>query len=339
MRLEDTTVRSLPAPDKGQKTYRDDVVPGFGVRVSQAGTKSFVVIYGNDRRYITIGRFPTISLSQARTEAKRLLAEFTLGKVRPQSITYLQGVELFIQEKAKSRKRGTVVEYERLLKRLRFGQLLDVNPHEFARQLNKVKFPSERDHLLVAARVFFRWAVKRHYIERDPTMGLEKAKTKRRTRTLTDDEIRALWAVPGKFADYVRGLLCTGQRRTELVHAVVAQDTFVIPEEFSKNHRANTLPICPLARPFIQDYPIFDWSRNKIALDEASGVRDWQLRDCRRTVRSGLAALRVPPWIARRILNHARDPLDETYDTHDPVEEKREALLKWEQHLTKILAG
>jgi hypothetical protein len=38
-----------------------------------------VVQHGADRRLITIGRYPIISLADAREEAKRLLAEMTLS--------------------------------------------------------------------------------------------------------------------------------------------------------------------------------------------------------------------------------------------------------------------
>ena len=83
MSLTDISLRSLKAPEKGQKLYRDSTLAGFGCRVSQGGTKTFVLVHGVDRRFITIGRYPIISLSDARTEAKQLLAEFTLGRVDP----------------------------------------------------------------------------------------------------------------------------------------------------------------------------------------------------------------------------------------------------------------
>ncbi|WP_439372657.1 Arm DNA-binding domain-containing protein [Bradyrhizobium sp. DASA03120] len=70
-RLTDTSLRSLPVPSKGQRTYLDDTLPNFGCRVFQGGTKSFVVQLGPDRRLITIGRYPLISLAKAREEAKR----------------------------------------------------------------------------------------------------------------------------------------------------------------------------------------------------------------------------------------------------------------------------
>ena len=81
--LTDITVRNLKAPEAGQITYWDNSAP-IGVRVSQGGAKSFVVLTGSGRRR-TIGRYLIISLSEARTEAKRILAEITLGKTRPKA--------------------------------------------------------------------------------------------------------------------------------------------------------------------------------------------------------------------------------------------------------------
>lgn len=52
-RLTDMTIRGLPAPATDQKTYLDDALQGFGVRVSQGDTKTFVVVYGTARRRIT----------------------------------------------------------------------------------------------------------------------------------------------------------------------------------------------------------------------------------------------------------------------------------------------
>ena len=39
MHLTDLTVRSLKPPERGQRDYADDALPGFAVRVSQGGTK------------------------------------------------------------------------------------------------------------------------------------------------------------------------------------------------------------------------------------------------------------------------------------------------------------
>ena len=56
MRLTDITIRSLKAPTQGAIIFRDDMIPGFGVRVSEGGTKSFVLTHGPRRERETIGR-------------------------------------------------------------------------------------------------------------------------------------------------------------------------------------------------------------------------------------------------------------------------------------------
>src|SRR5664280_1867945 len=77
--LNDAALRSLPTPDVGQLDYWDTGLISFGVRVSQGGSKTFILNISNSRR--AIGRYPVISLSEARGEAKRILAEKTLGKL------------------------------------------------------------------------------------------------------------------------------------------------------------------------------------------------------------------------------------------------------------------
>jgi hypothetical protein len=46
MPLTDAKVRALEAPPKGQKYYPDDTLAGFYCRVSQGGTKTFLVVHG-----------------------------------------------------------------------------------------------------------------------------------------------------------------------------------------------------------------------------------------------------------------------------------------------------
>ena len=73
MRLTDPTIRSLKAPAEGALIFPDDIIPGFGVRVSEGGTKSFVLTHGPRRKRETIGRVGVVSLTDARAEAKRRL--------------------------------------------------------------------------------------------------------------------------------------------------------------------------------------------------------------------------------------------------------------------------
>ena len=74
-RFTESFIKGLSVPTQGRQHYYDshpDSPKGFGVRVSAGGTKAFILRYlaptGNDR-ILTIGTWPTWSLTAARLEA------------------------------------------------------------------------------------------------------------------------------------------------------------------------------------------------------------------------------------------------------------------------------
>ncbi|MBL0116659.1 MAG: DUF4102 domain-containing protein [Sphingomonadales bacterium] len=69
--LTDVAVKALKPTDR-YVTYWD-TMPGFGIRVGKQ-SKTWTVMRGRSRERISIGRYPDISLSDARAEAKRLLS-------------------------------------------------------------------------------------------------------------------------------------------------------------------------------------------------------------------------------------------------------------------------
>lgn len=266
--FSDVWIRSLPPPEKGQKAYWDEKLPSFGVRVSQGGSKTFVVNRRNN--LITLGRFGVLTLSEARTEARKLLAEFTLGKVRPTAITYDKAVELFITEKEKSRRPRTASEYKKLLNRFSFGPL--PVPHtEVARQLAKIKKHQQYNHALTALKTLFNWCENNRYIDDNPCRGLSPYKTASRTRVLSDEELAKIWRacepvntqkhslssderqrhLPASFCTIVKLLILTGMRRTECAslkrnYYSHNQQTLCLPSEVTKNGRELTLPVSAL---------------------------------------------------------------------------------------------
>jgi integrase len=60
----------------------------------------------------------------------------------------------------------------------------------------------------------------------------------------------------------------------------------------------------------------------------AFGVAAFTAHDLRRTGRTGLAKLGVKTDIGERVLNHARERIEATYDVHGYIDEKREALVE-----------
>ena len=92
--------------------------------------------------------------------------------------------------------------------------------------------------------------------------------------------------------------------------------------------------------------PINHWSECKAEFDDKCCIAPWQLRDLRRTFATKLAALRVPPHIIERLLNHKLGTIQTggeisavaaVYNRHMYLDEMREAVALWEQHLASLL--
>lgn len=371
MRLTDLAVRALSAPAKGQKIYFDDALRAFGCRISQGGTRTFVLQHGADRQLISLGRYPTVSLADARAEAKRILAERMLGRYRPQAIAWDEAVALFLSTCEQKNKPRTVRDYRRLLSRhFAFGKrrLTDISPQDINRKIDKLqKVVSEQNHALVAAKVFFRWAQRRHYIEHSPCEGMQTVKRASRNRVLSSRELVAVYKsaeVMGyPFGSIVQLCILTGQRRSEIAwfrRSFFDGDTLTVPASLAKNRREHVMPIGSRAESVVKAIPqtedllfpalrgdkVFGgWSKQKAALDaliakSGLAVAPWTLHDLRRTFATNLAALGVRLEVTERLLNHVSGSLGGVvaiYQKHDWMPEMRDAVAKWEDYLRKLL--
>jgi integrase len=124
VRLTQTLAEKLPAPDGGQAFYRDSEVRGFGLRVTKAGVRSFILelrIDGKPRR-MTLGRVGEINAMQARKKAQMLVGQIADGtnpieeqeRERVSRITLGQVFEDFKRSRA-SLKPRTLYDYERCM--------------------------------------------------------------------------------------------------------------------------------------------------------------------------------------------------------------------------------
>src|SRR5438034_9757245 len=93
--------------------YFDTNLPGFFVRVTPTGVKTFGCMYyvhGRKVRY-TIGTFPPLTLFDSRNEAKRILGKAELGSdpaaekfEKREAGTFGAVAELYLQENVKANK-------------------------------------------------------------------------------------------------------------------------------------------------------------------------------------------------------------------------------------------
>jgi hypothetical protein len=195
--LTDLTIRSLSPPLKGQRDYFDDALPGFGVRISQGGTRSFFLFTGQkkNRERKSIGRWGIVTLAQARAEAKRILAERTLGHHKPKTMTFSAALVLFEEQKYPSLRPRTRRDYKGTLarhftKKLGDYRLADIHFDTVTTITDKlVKTPTEQRHALIVCNTFFRWCVRRRLLQHSPLDGVDMPKLPPRKRVLTDEEL------------------------------------------------------------------------------------------------------------------------------------------------------
>ncbi|MGF1610373.1 MAG: tyrosine-type recombinase/integrase [Kiloniellales bacterium] len=269
--LTDISVRAVKPPATGQVTYWDKALPSFGLRVSQGGTKSFVVMYGATRQLTTIGRYPVLKLSDARKEAKRLLAEHTLGRRRPQNITFDEAKRRYLAASALKNKPRTTYDYTRLLNRhFKLGRTMmgDITQYDIMRRVQKLsKTPAEQNYAFAAIKIFFRWAKRNNYIDHNPLADLPMpAAKKSRDRVLAPVELAEVYrkalAYGYPFGPIVALLVLTGQRRGEIGGLKWSwidrqAQTITLPAGFAKNKREHTFPYGDLAAKIIDDLPVF----------------------------------------------------------------------------------
>ena len=375
--LTELSIRNLAPPATGQVTYWDKMLAGFGLRISQGGTKSFVVMYGATRQRATIGRYPAIRLADARAEAKRIVAQHTLGKHRVKNITFDEAKQLFLAASAAKNKPRTTADYRRLLDRhFRLGRTMmgDIAQHDIMRRVHKLsKTPAEQNHAFAVVKIFFRWAKRNHYIESNPLAELPMPAAKRsRDRVLSPQELSEVYgkalAYPYPFGPIVALLLLTGQRRGEIGALEWSwidrqTQTITLPASLTKNKREHTFPygdmvaeildglpetedfLFPASRAHVRGKPTGTyngWAKTKPKFDATlEDVAAYTLHDLRRTFSSNLAALGTPIHVTEKLLNHVSGTVSgvaAVYNRHTYLDEMRETVIAYEQHLAKLLA-
>lgn len=137
--------------------------------------------------------------------------------------------------------------------------------------------------------------------------------------------------------------------------------TFTIPPERFKSDRTHIVPLAERALAIIGQLPRFasgdyvftttagrkpvdGFSKTKLALDGAmkalldgAELPNWTIHDLRRTTRTRLSELRIQPVVAEAVIGHSLPGLLGVYDQFGYLEEKRDALERWADHLDKIL--
>jgi integrase len=277
--------------------------------------------------------------------------------------------EEYIKGEAKSLR--TAQWREQILKRLVYPELgakqIDsIKRSDIVRFLDKIENENGATmahQTLAAVRKVMNWHASRSDDFRSPIVrGMDRVKQKERARerTLTDDELRAVWraaqASTGPFGRLVRFILLTAARRMEAAAMTWGEvnGEWTLPASRNITKVELRRPLSAEARAVLPTQvdgcgyvftsdgrnPISAFSTLKLALDkailedlrkqdrEAKPLPNWTLHDLRRTARSLMSRAGVRADHAERCLGRVMPGVRPVYDPYEYLEEKRDAFNK-----------
>jgi len=301
------------------------------------------------------------------------LGEFEKGDDAPKAPTLAIVVEDFIRLYAKPRNR----DWKRTSALLRKFEPLYSKPIDEIKRPMIVAILDELiaggmgtgvNRALSSISKLFNWAADRGIIEHNPIAGMKKPVPERsRDRILSDKELRAVWrssAAEGyPFGVFTQVLIATGQRRSEVAEMRWSEIDFekgiwTLPAERAKNKSLHVIPLPPVVTDLLQSVPRFlrsDYVFTTTGTSPISGIGKykerltstsktdtipWTIHDIRRTVATEMARLGIAPHIIEAVLNHKTGVISgvaSIYNRYGYAEEKREALERWGDELTRTV--
>lgn len=324
--LTELTIRSLPFPETGDKKHFDPSLAGFGVRCTSR-SKSFFVQFGEARRIKTLGKWPDLSLRDARAIAKQFLA--TPPPIMKPVVTFNEARAWFLEDCERRLRPASVERYRYSLRAVN------------ARNLDAIPKNLSDPHQISALKAFFNWCIDRDLCEHNP-YARRKAIMRQRDRVLTDAEVARILAYDHPpYSEIVKLLCYTGQRRGQFANfnpQWVQGDEITFPSTIMKSGRAHTIPIVDIER-WLKPYSFRGWSKAKKRIDLKTGVTDWVLHDLRRYFSSTMARLAVPLHITEFLLDHRTQVsgVAAIYNRYSFLPEMKDALIEYVQHINGLV--
>ena len=278
-RLTDKMVKASAAPAAGSKIIYDDDVKGFGLRVTYAGARAFVLNYraGGRERRITIGSYPDWTTAAAREEAKALKRRIDQGgdpmgerhelRAAP-TVTDL--AQLYRDVHLPRKRPRSQQEDEGMLRRLVIPALgrtrvTDVRRSDvaaFHREVTKTA-PVVANRALALLSKMFAVAIHDEWLKDNPCRGIERNPENRRERFMNELEIAKLAEVlavhPERMsANAIRILLLTGARKGETLAARweafdLDKGVWTKPGASTKQKTSHRVPLSAPAMALLQE--------------------------------------------------------------------------------------
>lgn len=280
-RLTEIICRKLEPLEKDKIYYNSE--PGFGIRVTSAGAKAFVLNYyvkgtGRERR-ITIGRYPSWTLAAARDKAKALRRQIDdgadpRGDVEDERAapTVNDLIARFTAEHLPKKAPLTQRDYGRLIQKhvvpalgtLKVADLAFTDIDRLHRKIS-THAPYDANRAISVLHRMLNLAIRWKMRADNPAKGIEKNPEFRRERYLSDDGAELMRLITAlaehhdqQAANIIRLLLLTGGRRGEAftmkwADVDLSTGMWSKPPSSTKQKKPHTIPLSAPARQLLAE--------------------------------------------------------------------------------------
>jgi len=335
---------SIEPPSKGKRlTIYDAKTPGLAIRVTSTGTKSFIVyrkVQGKPERF-TIGKYPLITIEQARNQAAGINATIAKGdspneqkRALRRELTLGEWFDKYLEEYAKPHKRSwqkDEAQFNRYLTSWKNRKLSTIKNEDIKAlhaSIGKENGIYAANRLLSLFHALFSKDIT-NWDQENPADSIKKFTEHSRERFLTGEEIprffKALSEEPNLVArDFFLISLLTGARKTNVLEMQWKEINFLdatwtIPK--TKNGEMQKVPLVPIALNLLKELkesPASIWvfpgtgatghladpkKAWKRVLNNA-GIDDLRIHDLRRSLGSWQASTGASLPIIGKTLGH-----------------------------------
>ncbi len=269
MKITQMVAKRLTLPvGKSEVIHFDDDIPGFGLRLRDGGSSSWIFQYkiGAKHRRITFGKYPALETAKAREQAAELHAKVRLGHdpagakadARAHANeTFEACARKYLVWQQKQVRPSTYGENERhLLRNLTplHGLRIDaLDKRNIAAQLTRLTTdtgPIQANRTRASLAKFLDWCLREGLVESNQALLTNKNVENGRDRVLLNNELAEIWnALPeNDFGTITKLLILTGQRKREIADLTWSEIDFgrgviSLPPHRTKNHREHTVPL------------------------------------------------------------------------------------------------
>jgi integrase len=280
--LTDALVRELTPPEASNRVRQDGRlgVAGFGVRVTAANAKAFVLRYRNASgrdRILTIGSYPDWNVAKAREQARKLKREIDTGsdpladRETQRSAPDVNDLcDQFVAEHFGRLRASSAHEYSAMIDhyiRPALGtQKVAALRHADVAKLHRTisaHAPYRANRCIAVLSSLISFAIKQEYRSDNPTRGVQRNAEHRRERFLQPNEIAALSETLAAYpvraaANCIRLLLLTGARLNEVLSATWDQfdlraGVWTKPASNTKQKRTHRVPLSAAAMALLSE--------------------------------------------------------------------------------------